>query len=91
MKYQNICLTITNFVNRGGGRMCAILANAIAKEGYHVIIVSTDKPSSQQVQFAVSPEIKCYSLKSNRVEGKLSRMALTKIPGGFHLRPFFPV
>ena len=79
MKYHNVCLTITNFANRGGEeRMCATLANALAKEGYHVIIVSTDKPSSQQVQFAVSPEIKCYFLKSNRVEGKLSRMALTK-------------
>lgn len=79
MKYKNICLTITNFANRGGEeRMCATLANALADFGYHVIIVSTDKPSSQKVQFEVSPGIKCYSLKSNRVERKLSRMPMTK-------------
>ncbi len=79
MKYSNICLAITNFANRGGEeRMCATLANALAGCGCHVIIVSTDKPSSQEVQFEVSPGIKCYSLKSNRVERKLSRMAVTR-------------
>lgn len=79
MKYKNICLTITNFGNRGGEeRMCATLANALADYGYHVIIVSTDKPSSQEVQFEVLPKIKCYSLKSNRIENKLSCMSITK-------------
>ncbi len=62
----------------GEERMCATLANALAGYGYHVIIVSTDKPSSQEVQFKVSSDIKCYSLKSNRVERKLSCMAATR-------------
>lgn len=75
MKYKNICLTITNFANKGGEeRMCATLANALSANGYHVIIVSTDKPSSQKSCFDVSSLIKCYSLKSNRVERKLSRI-----------------
>ncbi len=79
MKYKNICLTITNLANRGGEeRMCAILANALVDYGYYVIIVSTDKPSSQKVQFEVSDKVKCYSLKSNRIENKLSCMSLTQ-------------
>lgn len=57
--------------------MCAILANALADRGYHVIIVSTDKPNSQDVQFNVSSKIKCYTLKGNRIERKLSRMKFT--------------
>lgn len=77
MNYKNICLTITNLANGGGEeRMCAILANALAKEGHNVIIVSTDKPYGAQVQFEVSPCIRCYSLKGCRVERRLSRMPL---------------
>lgn len=79
MKYQNICLAITNLANRGGEeRMCVTLANSLAEYGYNVIIVSTDKPNEQEVQFAVSSKIKCYTLKGNRIERKLSNMSITR-------------
>ena len=56
--------------------MCVTLANALKKYGYNVIIVSTDKPSSAKLHFNVASGIKCYSLKSNRIERKLSRMPI---------------
>lgn len=58
--------------------MCAILANTLEKEGHNVIVVSTDKPYGAAVQFEISPSIRCYSLKGNRVEQKLGRMRWTK-------------
>lgn len=59
--------------------MCATLANALSDRGYHVIIVSTDKPNSQDVQFKVSNKIKCYTLKGNRIERKLSNIKVTSM------------